>query len=411
VWLTGTAVAAGVCAGLSRGPLLGDAAWPAAGQLGAIGLALGAVALLTGLTAVRALHRLPWIVALLASYAAAVVLPLILGLVEVDRGPHVGRPTDGYVQEATRVGDEPVRYLRHLAERQHAAPENEMPPAGLTHAPGRVLAVRAADALGASPGTAGAVVLALLGGLAVPLLGVAVRSFSGRDPALDLLPVLVTVPGVALTWGSTDTVVAALAAGALAWGVTGAARRRGLVSALGAGVLLGGVALLDYAVVWGIAAALACTYFARRRPMLNLVTGVGALLPLGLFSQAGFTWPEGLEAAREVMSGRPWELWIVPSVVALAIAAGPAVVGAAASLRRTPGWPLLVGGVVAVLASLSLGLARGGAERAWWPAALMLVTASTATPVDRRHTPWLVGLSGLTAVVLAAVVVPSWVVG
>jgi hypothetical protein len=281
----------------------------------------------------------------------------------------------------------------------------------MTHAPGRTLAVRGAQVLGVSPGTAAAVLLAIVGGLAVPLLLVAVRSFAGIEPAQDLLPVLVALPGAALAWGSTDVLVAAIAAGALAWGVTGAARRRGLVSAAGAGLLLGGVALTDYAVVWGVAAALACTYFARRRPLLNLVTAVTALMPLALFSHAGFAWPDGLGAARHALSGRPWAAWVIPSLVALAIAAGPAVVGAAASLRRTAGWPLLVGGAVVVLASIALGLARGGAERAWWPAALLLVTASTATPVDRRHTPWLVGLSGLTAVLLAAFVVPSWVVG
>jgi hypothetical protein len=406
-WLTGTAVAAGVCAGLGRGPLLGDAATPVAGQLGALALAVGVVVLLTAVSASGALRRLPWIVALLVGYLAAAVFPLVLGLAEVDRGSDVGRPTDGYVREADRVDGEPVRYLRHLADRQRSAPESADTEAALTHAPARTLVVAT---LGHSR-TGAAVALALLGALAVPLLAIAVRSFAGEDPARDLLLVLATLPAGALAWGATDAVPAVLAAGALAWGVTGAARKRGLVSAAGAGVVLGTLAVADYGLVWGVAAALACTYFARRRPLLNLVTGVTALIPLALFNHAGFNWPDGVSAAREAMSGRPWQAWVVPSFVALAIVAGPAVVGAAASLRRTAGWPLLIGGAVAVLASLFLGLARGGAERSWWPAALLLVTASTATPFDREHTSWLVGLSGLTAVVLAAVVVPTWLVG
>ena len=378
------------------------------GQLVALGVAVGLVGALTVASVRGALLRLPFLPLLALAYVLSTAFSLTLGWAEVDRGAAVGRPTDGYVAEARLVGNEPVRYLRHVVEREVAEPASPHPAAGRWHAPGRTLTVRAVDAVGASPGTAAAVVLALLSGLTVPLLLVAVRSFEGHITAASLLPMLVTLPGVALAWGSTDALTAAVGCGALAWGVTGAARRRGLISAAGAGLLLGGVAVLDYAMVWGFAAALACTYFARRRPLLNLVTASTALVPLAVFNHAGFIWPDGLSAARHQLDARPWQTWVAATLIATAVAAGPAVVGAAASLRRTAGWPLLVGGAVGVLASLVLGLARGGAERALWPAALMLVTASTATPVDRKAAPWLVGIGGAAAIGLAAFFQPSW---
>lgn len=406
VWIAGTGTAVAAASALAPGPLLGRLTLPAPGQLEALAVALGIVAAFVGLSASGVLRRLPWSAFLAVGFLGAVLLPLVLALATVGRGADVGRPTDGYADAADHVGDEPVRYLRHYGDRLDPVAN-----AASTHPPARMVAVRAVDVLGASPGTAAAVVLTVIGGLAVPLLCIAVRSLSHEEPTRDLLPVLLTLPALALVWGSTDQLVAVLATGALAWGVTGASRRRGLVSAAGAGLLLGSVALLDYAAPWGVAAALACAYFARRRALLNLVTGVSALAPLALFSHAGFDWPTGLELARQGLSGRSAAAWLLPSLLALLIAAGPALIGSAASLRRTPGWPLLAGGAVAVLASLVLGLGRGGAERAWWTATLLLVSAATATPADRRGTPWLVGVGGLTAVLLAACFEPSWVLG
>lgn len=408
VWIVGTGAATAAVTALAPGPLLGRLTLPAPGQLEALAIALAMVGALTAVALTGVLHRVPWPAFLAVGFLGAVLFPLVLSLATVGRGADVGRPTDGYAAAAEQVGDEPVRYLRHYDDRTAAA---RVVDAATTHPPARTIAVRVVDALGASPGTAAAVVLTLIGGLAVPLLCIAVRSLSHDEPTRDLLPVLLTLPALAVVWGATDQLVAVLAAGSLAWGVTGANRRRGLVSAAGAGLLLGCVALVDYAAPWGVAAALACTYFARRRPLLNLVTGVSALVPLALFSHAGFDWPTGLELARDALSDRSAMAWLIPSVLALLIAAGPALIGSAASLRRTPGWPLLVGGAAAVLASLVLGLARGGAERAWWTATLLLVSAATATPADRRGTPWLVGVGGVTAVLLAGCFEPIWVLG
>lgn len=406
-WAVGVSAATAVVAALLPGPLLGRVQAPAPGQLEAVAVALAIVAGVVALSRSGLLRRMPWPAFLAVGFVGAVLLPLVLGLAQINRGEDVGRPTDGYARAAERVGDQPARYLREYATDAATGPDL----ASATHPPTRALAVRAVHALGGAPGTGTAVVLTLLGGLAVPLLCVAVRSLAHDEPTRDLLPVLITLPALSLVWGSTDQLVAVLATGSLAWGVTGAARRRGLVSATGAGLLLGAVAVLDYAAPWGVAAALVCTYFARRRPLLNLVTAVSALVPLALLSQAGFTWPEGLSHARQALAGRSAWAWAVPSLIALLIAAGPALIGSAASLRRTPGWPLLVGGAVAVLASLVLGLARGGAERAWWTATLLLVSAATATPADRRGAPWLVGVGGVAAVLLAACFEPSWALG
>ena len=67
---------------------------------------------------------------------------------------------------------------------------------------------------------------------------------------------------------------------------------------------------------------------ARRRPFLNLATGLGALLPAFAAQAAGFSWFEGLIMARDdylarMEPDRSAVWWSLLSIVVLLLAAGP----------------------------------------------------------------------------------------
>ena len=81
-------------------------------------------------------------------------------------------------------------------------------------------------------------------------------------------------------WRSRWTrIVLLLAAGFVTLGVVGSEPGRSPVWALGSGLVLGCDALLNYAVAW-LGVSVVAVYFVRRRPLLNVFTGVGALVPL-----------------------------------------------------------------------------------------------------------------------------------
>jgi hypothetical protein len=168
-----------------------------------------------------------------------------------------------------------------------------------------------------------------------------------------------------MTAASPAAVTAALAAAAVAVGVVGSEPGRRPWWALASGVLLGVTGLFDYSAVW-LGVAVAAAYFVRRRPLLNMITGAGALIPLWLFHAWGFSWPDGLGMARSAESGdTALVAWVVLDLVVVVVVGGPALVRAARRIRMTPGWPFGVGVVAAALFSLSLGLARGGIEESW----------------------------------------------
>ena len=127
-----------------------------------------------------------------------------------------------------------------------------------------------------------------------------------------------------------------------------------------------------------------CLYFARRRAFLNVATGLGALLPVLAAQFAGFTWIDGLLAARadyvgpgRAATGRPCG---GAGSASSSCCSPPARrwCAACAALRNTPGWPFLVGAGVAVAFSVLSGLARGGAEAAWLPFFPWLTVAAVA---------------------------------
>jgi hypothetical protein len=195
--------------------------------------------------------------------------------------------------------------------------------------------------------------------------------------------------------------------------------RRGAAAglwALAAGFILGLAALFSYAAPW-LGLSLVCLYFARRRPSLNLATGIGALLPVGAAQLAGFGWLEGLVVASDDYSlriepNRSYWWWAAISLVALLFAAGPPLWASLRKVRNTPGWPFLIGAGAAVAFSVLYGLARGGVEAAWLPFFPWLTIAAVAP--ERQGgppvaSPLLLAAAGaVTAIVVEAVLATPW---
>jgi hypothetical protein len=215
--------------------------------------------------------------------------------------------------------------------------------------------------------------------------------------------------------------VAMLGAAMIATGVHASARKRTGWRAAGwagvAGLLAGVAALFSYAVPW-LGLSLILLYFARRRPFLNLASGLAALVPvLAALQLLGFSWADGLRVAdadwtSRVVPHRSALWWSGISLVALLLAAGPPLFASLRKVRNTPAWPFLVGAGTAVVFSVLAGLARGGVEHAWLPFFPWLTVAAVAP--ERQAGPpvaaplLLAGLGAVVAVVVEAVLVTPW---
>ncbi|MEX5712169.1 hypothetical protein AB1484_28775 [Parafrankia sp. FMc6] len=389
------------------------------------------VAIVTLALARRAI-RARWPLLLLFGFAGSLCWSLALAAAA---GPGLTdglRPPPVYLTAAGAVGDEPLSYLAGwvaqsvdgpVSAAQAGATDLPRAPSSLltSHPPGPVLLVWGLDQLGlgdladGADGAGSAVPLGLaltaLTALGVPLVAVAVRSLCHETAARRAIPVLVLTPWALWAAASPRAVAILPAAAAVAVGVLGCepGRRWRLSWALLSGLLLGVSGLFDYAVVW-LGVAVAAAYFVRRQPLMNVFTGLGALLPLWLFFAWGFSWPDGLTQARVDTGPATMLAWLALDAVVVLLAGGPVLVRALRRIRLTPGWPFLVGAGAAVLFSLCAGLAWGGVELAWLPLAPWLAVAALA-PRPRPDGPGdtvragdlpglLIGTGALAAIVL-----------
>jgi len=263
--------------------------------------------------------------------------------------------------------------------------------------------------------------LTALAACTVPLVLSAVRGTAGEVPARRYLPVLALAPYAIWTAVSLDAVVALLGAAMVTAGVHASADdrtgRRAAAWGGVAGLLAGVAALFSYAAPW-LGLSLVLVYFARRRPFLNIASGLAALVPmLGAAYLLGFSWVTGLRVAHADWTSRVephrsvlW--WSGISLVALLLAAGPPLFASLRKVRNTPAWPFLVGAGCAVLFSVLAGLARGGVEHAWLPFFPWLTVAAVAP--ERQAGPpvpaplLLTALGALVAVVVEAVLATPW---
>jgi len=355
-------------------------------------------------------ERVPWRVLLTLSYlgtlAWTVSLALRNGLAGITAPLH---DRNGPAADVPGIGDDPYAWL-HLFTAETASHSWH----SRGHPPGPVLLLWSTQRIGLTDDVSLGLLLAAGGALAVPLVLTALRNACGDLTARRYLPVLVLAPyGL---WALHPDVLAATLGAAMI--VTGAwaTRHRGWPAAIGgvgSGLLLGTAAMFAYAAAW-LGLSVILLYFARRRPLLNVLTGIGALVPILVAQALGFNWVEGLVAAEldyavRVEPYRSALWWAALSLVALLLVTGPALIASLRKLRNTPAWPFLVGAGAAILFSVLAGFARGGIEHSWLAFFPWLTIAAVAperqggTPVP---TPLLLTAAGaLTAVAISVALV------
>jgi methylthioxylose transferase len=410
------------------GVRLGTAAAPFAGayrfRVGPASALAVAVALAVGLVVrAGALTRLRWRPLLTLSYTTSLAWSVSLALVDGTAGlsRSVAGP-GGYLADVAAVHDDPTRFVRTFVAHVRGVAAPAYSPSTRAHPPGQVLLLWVLTRLGLTGPVTLGLTLTALGCLTVPLVAVAVRSLCHETAARRLTVALALAPWAVWTAVSADAVTASLAASAVTLGVIGSEPGRRPWWAAGSGLALGSAALCAYGVAW-LGIAVVATYFVRRRPLLNVVTGACALLPLWLFHSWGFSWTDGLSAAGADVAGRygghrAWLAWAPLDLVVLTVAAGPVVVRAARRVRLTPGWPFLAGAVPAVALGILTGLSRGEVERSWLPFFPWLLVPALApsprppAPGDRQAAgpmpALLIALGAATAILLEAVILSPW---
>jgi methylthioxylose transferase len=411
--LTGLAVQGGLQLGTRSAPFLG-----------LYRLALGPASVLAPLVVVTVLlgyqqgtfQQLSRRALLAVSYLGTLVWALALALVDGEAGLTRSLASDSnYLFDIPAVGDHPLTYLR-----SYLADADRHSIAARGHPPGPVLLLWTLHRLGLTDRFWLGVLVTATGALLTPLVLAAVASVCGENAARSYAPVLILAPYAVWVAVSVDVVGAVLGAGMVCLGVRASRPGRTGAAAAGwalaCGVLLGVASLFSYAIPW-LGLCVVCLYFARRRAFLNIATGIGTLIPVLAAQAAGFSWFEGLRAARadyavRVEPSRPALWWSMISLVVLLLAAGPALVASLRKMRNTPGWPFLVGAGVAVAFSLVAGLARGGTEAAWLTFFPWLTVAAVAP--ERPAGPpvptpiLLTGAGALTAIVVEAILATPW---
>lgn len=407
------AVHSGAHLGTASAPFLGRYRW----QLAPNSLLAPVVAgLVLAVAATGVLDRIRFSLVLVFSYLAGLAWALALALVDGLAGltGPLGDP-DNYLSDLASVGDSPLHYLRRFTS---SVAVHSITARG--HPPGPVLLLWALTRAGITSRLALAILITAIGVLTVPLVLLAVRGVCGEVPARRYAGILILAPYAIWVAVSMDVFVAVLGATMIAAGVRAStAGRTGWRAggwALLAGLALGVAALFSYAAPW-LGLSVVCLYFARRRPLANIATGVGALIPVMLADRLGFSWLTGLGEANDdfatrVSPNRPVLWWSLLSIVALILAAGPAIYPSVRKLRNTPGWPFLVGSAAAVVFSIVAGLARGGVEHAWlaffpWLTVAAVAPERQAGPAPRAAL-YLAAMGALTAILVEALLHTPW---
>ena len=257
------------------------------------------------------------------------------------------------------------------------------------HPPGGVLALWSLDEIGVGGPTAAALLAIGVGALTAPAVLVAVRALAEEAQARAAAPFVVFTPAAVWMATSLDALYAGVSAlgialFAVACGARSAAagRVRPALFALAAGLVLGAALQLSYGVATLGAVVLAIAA-GRRRPDAVAWAAGGVAIVFAAFAAARFNWFDGLAATREeylagISRRRPYPDFLLISLAAFALAAGPAVVAGLARLRDRGMWFLAGGALVALAAADLSGMSKGETERIWLHLVPWLLVATVA---------------------------------
>jgi hypothetical protein len=367
--------------------------------LGALGLALVLARFATGWA-----EAVSWRVLVAGSGLLAAVWALALAL--IDGVGAVGAPLSTqweYLRDVHRV--EALRpFLSTFTEHVlGGSPGFQWSTHVSGHPPGALLVFVGLDRIGLGGAGWAAVVCLAVGASAVPAAVLTLRLLAGETAARAAAPFVAFAPSALWIATSAD----AFFLGVTAWGVCLLAYSAAThdVLAIGAGVLLGGALFLSYGLTLVGLLALAVVVGQRRiRPLFLAAAAVLAVF--AAFAFEGFWWTHGLAvASQRVREGpawidRPTAYFVVADLAALAIAVGPATVGALALVGGDPrrrlgsGVVLPAAALAGVLLACCSNLSKGEVERIWLPFEVWLLTATAALPAASRRT-WLAVQLGL----------------
>ncbi|HEY1537896.1 MAG TPA: hypothetical protein VGF63_00755 [Solirubrobacteraceae bacterium] len=335
-------------------------AWPA--------LALGGAAIAWGPALAE---RLRWRGLLVAGWAAAAGWAVALAATDGWRA--IAAPLRSPYEQLTAVPlvGSPGNFLASFTE---------LLPSYATHVrghpPGGVLALWGLAELGLGGATAAAIVTIAIGALTAPAVLVAVRALAAEAPARAAAPFVVFTPAAVWMATSLDALYAGVSAVAIALFAMacgeprpGATRIRPVLHALAAGLVLGTALQLSYGVAT-LGAVVLTIAVGRRRPGAVAWAAAGVAIVFAAFAAARFNWFDGLAATREqylagISRRRPYADFLLISLAAFALVAGPAVAAGLARLRDRGAW-LLAGGALLALAVADLsGMSKGETERIW----------------------------------------------
>jgi methylthioxylose transferase len=294
------------------------------------------------------------------------------------------------------------------------------------HPPGFVLLLQLMDRIGLT-GAWPVVGLSLVGTMALPIAVLsAVRLLADDEWARRVAPLLVVSPYALWMMTSADAVFTALGAWAVATCLRSlrSSGRAAVSWGLASGLLLGALLFMTYG---GATFALTMVVptiatWRRRGPrVLRSVAAVTAAVAVVTvaFVALGFWWLDGAaETRRQYWAGtaqfRPFGYFMIANLAVALIAIGPVGFGGLIALwRRRGSRPevglLVVGALLALIASHLSQYTRAEVERIWLLFYPWLLVATGAYAVDqRRLLAALVVSHAGCSIVLQAVLVSKW---
>lgn len=354
--------------------------------------------------------RLAWRPMLCLAYVTGIAWTLAVHLVDGWQRGVPGRfaTRDEYLADVPRITDIPA-FLRGFTSHVLAGRAGSWAVHVSGHPPAATLPFVWLERIGLGGPTPAAILVVLVGGLAVVAVPVTLRALEARGAARAVVPFLVVFPGAAIAGVSADWLFTGISAGGVALLAVGAARLRATRSAgavlvcLAAGVVLGWCAFLSYGLVTFALVPLVVVGLARAPwAVVPVLAGI-AVVVLG-FALSGFWWPDGYHLViqryyQDVGRTRPYDYWVWADLAALVLSTGPAV---AVGVRRASAPPpsfrnarlivpaLSLAAMLVVAAADLSGLSKAETERIWLPFAVWLVVSTGLIPARWRRW-WLAG--------------------
>ena len=370
-----------------------------------------AIGLLLWLTLPRIADRVSWRVLLLTAYVATWTWTMSLAMTDGKDGlASVFARRQEYVYDAQRVGSIHTRLQTFIERIPSDSPDNwYVHVAG--HPPGALLFFVLLDRIGVTGFFSIGLVVVTLASTAVVAVLVTLRALGSVTLAREALPWLVLAPSAVWMGVNGDALFTAVAAWGLAL-LAIAATTRGVVPAVGAGLMLGLCVYLSYGLLLLGVLALTVLIIAKTwRPLPWALAGSAVVV--ALFTAAGFAWWKAYPVLREryydgIASMRPYSYWVWADIAAWTFTTGIAVWAAfphaarairrrSASLREPdPHDPdprasdhrvlamLAAAGVLSILLATLSGMSKAETERIFLPFTIWVVTLPLLLPARWR---------------------------